>query len=104
MKQLFIIISASLLTTACPPPQPVDIGPEPGPIVVADTDQCAAADENLEDLQCRDAAGDPMWVNKNNERFEITCKRLQEEGGIMVNPKCIAEAKDCDTAKACPPS
>ncbi len=65
---------------------------------------CFDAGKNLEDLQCRDRHGDPMWVNKKGEPFAETCRILQEEGNIYINPRCIAGAKTCEEAKACPPT
>ncbi len=44
-----------------------------------------------------------MWVNKKSERFEETCRIIQEEGLISINPRCVMEAESCDEAKACPP-
>lgn len=73
-------------------------------IVVRDTDQCLAAEARLEELQCKDLRGDPMWVNRRGERFSQTCEIAQEQGMIFLNPACIASAPDCAAADACPPS
>lgn len=75
--------------------------PAPAPVPV-DTDKCQAAESNLQKLQCRDRAGDPMWVNKLGERFAVTCQKAQTDGRIFVNPACVASAKDCTTANQCP--
>jgi len=69
---------------------------------VTDTDLCGEAEVNLERMQCKDRAGDPMWVNRRGERFRDICTKAQEEGGIFLNPRCIMEAKTCEEAKACP--
>ncbi len=45
-----------------------------------------------------------MWVNKHGEKFEDTCRTLQEEGGVFINPKCITLSKTCKEVKACPPT
>lgn len=90
-------LALALLLTACPK----TYEPKPAPIP-KDTDQCLAAEQQLEKLQCRDRAGDPMWVNKIDERFGETCRKAQQEGRIFLNPKCVAEAPDCDKAKSCP--
>jgi hypothetical protein len=72
--------------------------------VVRDTDQCGAAYENLKELQCQDSRGKPMWVNSDGETFDETCRRIQEGGGIFLDPVCIAEAPTCEEANVCPPS
>lgn len=99
MKKLPLLIVLAL--AGCPPPPPEPKGPTPIP---KDTDVCGDAGANLEELQCLDRNGDPMWVNKQGEKFEETCRRLQEEGGIFINPVCVRDAKTCREAKACPPS
>jgi len=43
-----------------------------------------------------------MWVNRHEERFRDTCKTAQEEGGIFLNPKCIANARNCTEVNQCP--
>lgn len=75
--------------------------PKPAPIP-RDTDWCLEAELNLELMECKDRAGDPMWVNKLGERFEKTCKTAQQEGRIFINPKCISESDSCEKAKICP--
>ena len=94
MRYIWIAV---LLLTGCPPPPP---NPIPD---VTDTEVCPAAEARLEELQCKDRKGDPMWVNKRGEHFADTCKKAQEEGGIFVNPRCISTAQSCEEAKACPP-
>jgi len=73
--------------------------PDPTP---TDTDYCLPAEQNLERLQCRDRAGNPMWVNRHGERFRDTCETAQREGRIFFNPKCITNAKHCTEANRCP--
>lgn len=65
-------------------------------------DWCAAAEARLEELDCRDPRGDPMWVNRRGERFRDTCRVAQDQGGIFLNPECIARAQSCEEASACP--
>lgn len=67
-----------------------------------DGDWCAAAEARLEALDCRDPRGDPMWVNRRGERFAETCQTAYEQGGLFLNPQCIAEAAGCQEANACP--
>lgn len=67
-----------------------------------DTDFCDEAEAKLEELGCRDRRGDPMWVNRNGERFAATCQTIQDEGGVFLDPKCIANAKTCEEAMSCP--
>lgn len=43
-----------------------------------------------------------MWVNRNGERFAVTCRTSYEQGGVFLNPQCIAEARSCTEANACP--
>lgn len=66
-------------------------------------DWCAAAEARLEELGCRDPRGDPMWVNRRGERFRDTCRVAQDQGGIFLDPQCIAHAQRCEEANACPP-
>jgi hypothetical protein len=68
----------------------------------ANGDWCAAAEERLEALECRDPRGDPMWVNRRGERFAETCHAAYEQGGVFLDPQCIAEARSCQEANACP--
>jgi hypothetical protein len=82
----------------------IHINPDPGPVPVIDTDWCEAADVNIEKLQCFDRAGEPMWINKLGERFAQTCRRVQDEGGVFLNPRCVATAASCDIAMKCPAS
>lgn len=90
-----------LVLTSCPSTTPTPVGPTPTP---RDTDVCGEAGKNIEELKCLDRRGDPMWVNRNGEKFEETCRKLQEEGGIFLDPKCIAAATTCEQVVACPPS
>lgn len=101
MKYLIRIVLA-LVITGCPPvPELHHPGPTPD---VVDTDECEAAEKRLEELECKDRRGDPMWVNKRGERFQETCRIAQDEGTIFLNPKCIANAKTCEEANTCPPT
>ena len=74
----------------------------PTPPAVSDTDHCESAEERLEALQCRDRRGDPLWVNRRGERFRDTCRIIQEQGGVFLDPQCIAGAQTCEEANACP--
>lgn len=96
MKQ-YIAAVVALLLVGCPR----TYEPKPAP-VPEDTNWCGEAEKNLKALQCKDRAGDPMWVNKKGERFTQTCKIAQREGVIFLNPRCVAGATDCDQAKQCP--
>jgi len=81
-----------LLFTGCSQTgkRPLDVDKE--------TEYCAQAEQNLECMQCRDRAGDPMW-----EGFRETCERLQKgKGDIFLNPKCIADANRCSEVNQCP--
>lgn len=75
--------------------------PTPAP-VPKDTDWCDRAEKNLERLECKDLRGDPMWVNKNGEKFGQTCEEAQVDGRIFLNPQCIAKSIDCEETKLCP--
>jgi hypothetical protein len=94
-----VVVVGALLLLGCPPEPHV---PDPTP-VPEDTEHCGAAERRLEELDCKDREGNPMWVNKRGERFGETCRIAQEEARIFVNPKCIGAAKTCDEANACPP-
>ena len=95
MKLLALLLP--LLLVGCPK----TYEPHPAPIP-KDTDQCLAAEQTLEKLQCKDRAGDPMWVNKLGERFGETCRKAQEEGRIFINPACVSTAGSCEKANQCP--
>lgn len=86
-----------LFLVSCP--TPIVPNPPPPP---RDTNKCLDAEINLEDLQCKDSHGDPMWVNKRGEKFEETCRTAQEEGLIFLDPVCISTAKTCEEANECP--
>lgn len=87
------------LATACSSPAAGPESPYPAP----DTDWCDAAEKRLEALDCRDPRGDPMWVNRSGERFGDTCRMIQEQGAVPLNPRCIASADTCEEAETCPP-
>jgi hypothetical protein len=93
MRQLAL---AALLLLGC------SSTPKPSPATPPDGDWCAAAEARLEKLDCRDPRGDPMWVNRRGERFADTCRTAYEQGGVFLNPQCIAEAASCQEANACP--
>lgn len=95
MQNLYLLLFALLV--GCHPP--VVPNPPPDP---ADTDSCGAAEDRLEELQCFDSSGDPMWVNRIGEPFQETCRKAQEEALIFVNPRCVVEALTCNEANRCP--
>ncbi|AKT40316.1 hypothetical protein [Chondromyces crocatus] len=79
-------------------------GPHQGEITppdVPDTDHCQAAERRLEALQCMNPRGEPMWVNRLGERFAETCRVTQDEGGVFLNPRCIAGVSACSEVDAC---
>lgn len=96
IKLLLLTLSLAALA-GCPP----SVEPKPAPIP-KDTALCGDAEANLERLQCKDLRGDPMWVNRNGERFKDTCEEAQEEGRVALNPGCVSDAKTCEEAKRCP--
>lgn len=69
---------------------------------VEDTEFCLGAEQNIERLQCMDRAGNPMWINLHGERFSETCRVVQDEGGIFLNPRCVMEAETCEEVNECP--
>lgn len=91
------LVLAMLLLVGCSS-RPDPAQPEPP----ANGDWCASAEARLESLDCRDPRGEPMWVNRNGERFAVTCRTAYEGGGVFLNPQCIAEADSCAEANACP--
>lgn len=92
-----VLVFLLLVLVGCPPP--VVPNPPPPP---QDTDQCDDAEATLKRLQCLDSLGDPMWVNKNGEPFGDTCRTIQEEALIFIDPACIASAVTCEEANECP--
>lgn len=99
MRQASLMLA--LLLGAC-----CSVPPEAGPITpppVRDTDWCREAELRLEALECRDPRGDPMWVNRRGERFAVTCRVAHQEGGVSLNPRCIAQVKSCSEVDACAP-
>jgi hypothetical protein len=91
------LVLAMLLLVGCSS-RPAPVPPQPP----ADGDWCAAAEARLESLDCRDPRGEPMWVNRSGERFAVTCRTTYEQGSVFLNPQCIAEARSCKEANACP--
>lgn len=75
--------------------------PTPAPIP-RDTDWCFKAEDNLKKLECKDLRGDPMWINKNEEKFGDTCEKAQVDGRVFLNPQCITKSISCEEAKLCP--
>lgn len=103
MKKINVILIFvfALLITGCPKQPNTDVI-EPndnGVVPVIDTDWCDKAETNLEKLGCTARDGSSM-----SDGFTEICHRVQEEGGIFLNPKCVATAATCDVAKSCPPS
>lgn len=72
-----------------------------GPVPVVDTDWCESAEVNIKQLNCKDPVGNPMWVNLKGEPFATTCRILQEQGGIFIDPKCIATVSSCKEIDQC---
>lgn len=97
MRHLMAAMIASLFIVGCPAKDPVSPTPD-----VKDTDLCGEAEATIVKLQCRDRRGDPMWVNRNGEEFEDTCRIVQDQGGVFLNPECIQNAKSCAEVSACP--
>jgi len=97
VKQLMVVVMVSLFIAGCPAKDPVFPTPD-----VKDTDLCGEAEVNIVKLQCRDRRGDPLWVNRNGEEFEDTCRIVQDQGGVYLNPECIRDATSCAEVLACP--
>lgn len=97
---VILILLVILFTTGCPNQKNTDvIEPDNNSTVpVVDTDWCDKAEINLRNLQCKARDGSDM-----SDNFTEICKRVQEDGMIFLNPKCIANATTCDIAKSCPP-
>ncbi|EYF07652.1 Hypothetical protein CAP_8153 [Chondromyces apiculatus DSM 436] len=93
-----IVVVLAALFLGCGPRQDGEMQPP----VVPDTDLCGAAEARLEALQCKDPRGQPMWVNRLGERFGETCRVTQKEGGVFLNPGCIAKVNACSEVDACP--
>jgi len=91
-----LALSCAVAMLACGSKTPAPIPPPP------DTDFCDDAEVHLQQLQCHDRRGDPMWVNRNGEHFQETCRHAQEEGRIFFNPRCVSQAKTCEEANTCP--
>jgi hypothetical protein len=102
MKRLFILSTLLLvILVGCPKAPDTEIKPTPDPVVpVIDTDWCDEAETNIANLNnglgCKARDGSDMA-----EGFTEMCHRVQEEGGIFLNPKCVATAASCDAVKKC---
>jgi len=81
MIKTFIFSFFSLFLIGCPVQQEPRPTPKP-----KDTDMCMAAEKKLETLKCTNRDDTPMWINKLGEPFNVTCTRIQREGGIFLNP------------------
>lgn len=91
------LLSISLLLIGC------SCSPSPEhPDPVSGSEYCDEAQFNLEQLNCLNPDNTPMWINADGEEFADTCLRIQEEGGIFIDPKCISEAESCEEADNCP--
>jgi len=99
MKRLILLLP--LLLIGCSWLWPEEPSPTPAP-EVRGTDHCLRAERNLERMQCKDRAGDPMWVNRLGEPFHRTCQQAQQEGHSFLDPRCVAAARSCAEAKQCP--
>lgn len=93
MKFLTIGLTLLLIRACLPTPQPLP--PE-------ETELCDKAGENIQALKCLDRKGNPMWENLRGVAFAETCKIVQEQGGVFVDPSCIASAKNCAEVMTCP--
>lgn len=71
---------------------------------VEGTEFCQAAQDNLEALDCRNPDDTPMWINEDGEEFAVTCRIIQKQGGIFIDPECVATAATCEEANECPPT
>lgn len=100
MKYLLLLLG--LLATGCPRPLDQPYTPEDPAPVPEDTNWCDEAGERVEELECLDRAGEPMWINKHGETFAQICVVVQEEGRIGLDPQCIAKAVSCEELKRCP--
>ena len=89
-----LLILTALVVCAC--------GPQYIPNPPVDTELCGAAEQRLLELECRDQRGQPMWVNARGEGFGDSCRQAQQEGGVFLNPRCIAGAQSCEEADQCP--
>jgi hypothetical protein len=93
-----ILLGFILLVSSCREPNNTDMfGKSNGSDEVVETNWCPKAESNLEKLKCKARDGSLMYID-----FTASCVRLQEDGGIFVNPKCIATSTTCEKIKKCP--
>jgi hypothetical protein len=67
------------------------MAPEPVIPDVKGSEWCDEAEKNLLALGCEE--GQPT---KKGKSFTDFCVETQKEGGIDLNPKCLASIKRCD--------
>jgi hypothetical protein len=92
----FLALSLALLSPlslsallGCPPYERVV--PEPEIPQVQGSEWCDDAEKNLLGLGCEE--GQPT---KKGKSFTEFCLDTQKNGGIDLNPKCLATIKSCD--------
>lgn len=100
-KKALLLVIAGLFLAGCTKQYNYDPEPFTTPEVV-DTDYCVAAQTNLKKLECKRPDGVFLWINEKGELFGVTCQRIQDEGGVFVNPRCLAEATNCKEVEKCP--
>lgn len=88
LRIAFTLSLALFGLTGCPPPHSV---PEPVIPEVKGSEWCDDAEKNLLALGCEE--GQPT---KKGKSFTDFCVETQRDGGIDLNPKCLASIKSCD--------
>lgn len=90
MRKPLVLLLLPLVLLGCPP----GVTP-PG------TNQCAAAEQNLLKLQCKDSRGYLLGgPNKSGVAFHDVCIEDQNNS-IPLNPACLAQITDCKEVDPC---
>lgn len=103
LKPLLFAAAVVTLVCACPPSRdPAPPKPRPAP----DTELCGAVCKHIgpEGLNCEE--GQPVYDSDKpgpkgvpNESCEEFCA-LQQNNGVVLNPKCLLLVKSCDEIEA----
>jgi hypothetical protein len=90
LRPLFLLFALSVVGLfGCGAPE--HVVPEPIVPTVKGSEWCDEAEKNLLALGCEE--GRPT---KRGKSFTEFCLETQQDGGIDLNPQCLATIKSCD--------
>jgi len=101
MRALFLLSALIFGCAYHPPPNP-NLPPPPAETEqeVHDTEYCAAAEFNLNKPYFQENCPTLGARTKKGKSFTDFCIETQNNG-IYLHPRCLAEARTCEAARAC---